>query len=203
MKNIITIQHAQSEQHVNGMIGSWTDWELTAKGVGQAERIGERLAKKIVGADYVMYSSDLKRAKKTAEIVAGRLGIIPVFTPALREINLGEAVGKSQDWARENEIGQVKTIDDIQFRGSESGRDLWYRVKKFEAAVMSGAADNVIIVSHGGTLGTFHAVWLGLGVEALNKCGIRGGAGGVSFMHEDSDGKRIIISLNDRSYAAE
>jgi len=28
-KNIITIQHPESIHHTNGMIGSWTDWELT------------------------------------------------------------------------------------------------------------------------------------------------------------------------------
>lgn len=43
MKNIITIQHTQSIHHTNGMVGSWTDWELSALGVQQANRIGEKL----------------------------------------------------------------------------------------------------------------------------------------------------------------
>lgn len=29
MKNIITVQHTQSVHHTNGMVGSWTDWELS------------------------------------------------------------------------------------------------------------------------------------------------------------------------------
>lgn len=29
MKNIIAIQHTQSEQHINKMIGSLGDWNLT------------------------------------------------------------------------------------------------------------------------------------------------------------------------------
>lgn len=29
MKTIITIQHTQAVHHTNGMVGSWTDWELT------------------------------------------------------------------------------------------------------------------------------------------------------------------------------
>ena len=33
MKSIITIQHTQSVHHTNGMVGSWTDWELTELGV--------------------------------------------------------------------------------------------------------------------------------------------------------------------------
>jgi len=33
MKTIITIQHTQSVHHTNGMVGSWTDWELSDLGV--------------------------------------------------------------------------------------------------------------------------------------------------------------------------
>ena len=36
MKTIITIQHTQSVHHKNGMVGSWTDWELSELGVQQA-----------------------------------------------------------------------------------------------------------------------------------------------------------------------
>ena len=43
MKRIITIQHCQSEQHINGMMGGWNDWELTELGSLQARRSGERL----------------------------------------------------------------------------------------------------------------------------------------------------------------
>ena len=32
MKNIITIQHTQSVHHTNGMVGSWTDWDLSELG---------------------------------------------------------------------------------------------------------------------------------------------------------------------------
>lgn len=32
MKRIYTVQHTQSEHHTNGMVGSWTDWNLTELG---------------------------------------------------------------------------------------------------------------------------------------------------------------------------
>ncbi|MBQ7983080.1 MAG: hypothetical protein IJ302_05905 [Clostridia bacterium] len=35
MKTIITIQHTESEQHRNGMIGSVSDWNLTEAGQKQ------------------------------------------------------------------------------------------------------------------------------------------------------------------------
>ena len=45
MKTIITIQHTESIHHKNGMVGSWTDWDLSELGKEQAERIGKRLVK--------------------------------------------------------------------------------------------------------------------------------------------------------------
>ncbi|MBQ8791905.1 MAG: histidine phosphatase family protein, partial [Ruminiclostridium sp.] len=44
MKDIITIQHTQSEQHINKMIGSLGDWNLTELGIKQAHSIGKNLA---------------------------------------------------------------------------------------------------------------------------------------------------------------
>ena len=200
MKNIITIQHTQSIHHTNGMIGSWTDWDLSEHGIEQAKRIGERLSLEIKNKQYVMYSSDLLRAKHTAEIIAGFLNIKPIFTDLLRERNLGEAVGKSVEWAHKNTIVWEKTIDDKPFKGAESRREAWERIMVFYRQIMKSTDENVIIVSHGDTLSIFNAIWLGLDVEMLNKCDLFGKAGGVSFMHENSDGKHIITRLSDLSY---
>lgn len=59
MKNIITIQHTQSPQHTNGMIGSWRNWNLTELGIEQAKRIGERLSREIKNERYVIYSPQI------------------------------------------------------------------------------------------------------------------------------------------------
>jgi broad specificity phosphatase PhoE len=202
MKTIITVQHPQSIHHTNGMIGSWTDWDLSDFGIEQAKRIGERLSQEIKDKNYVLYSSDLLRAKHTAEIVAGFLGIEPKYTSDLRELNLGEAVGKSEEWAHKNTIVWMKTIDDKPFIGSESKRDVWDRLLNFHNQIMASNEENIIIISHGGTLSIFYAVWLGLDVEMLNKCDLLSSSGGLSFLGEDSDKKRIISRLNDRSYVS-
>lgn len=47
MKTIITIQHTESIHHTNGMVGSWTDWDLSELGKEQAQRIGEKMAKEL------------------------------------------------------------------------------------------------------------------------------------------------------------
>ena len=201
MKNIITIQHAQSIHHINKMIGSWTDWDLSELGIQQAEKIGINLEKELSGKSYIMFSSDLLRAKHTAEIVAEHMGIPFKLMPILRERNLGEAVGKSVEWAHANTITWEKTIDDKAFKGAESRRETWNRVRPFLDEILNSVEENIIIVSHGDTLSLFNAMWIGLNVEMLNQCDLFGMTAGVSFLHENADGKRIIRRLSDMSYS--
>lgn len=200
MKTIITIQHTQSVHHTNGMVGSWTDWDLSELGIQQAENIGEKLKAELDGRNFVMYSSDLKRAKQTAENVGKFLEIEPILRKELRERNLGKCCGKSVQWLRENIEQQEKTIDDRLFSDAESRRDEWNRLKPFLDEIMSNDEENIIIVSHGDLLSVFNAMFAGLEVESLNNCEMFGLSGGVSYMFENNDGKRFIKKISDMSY---
>lgn len=200
MKTIITIQHTQSVHHTNGMVGSWTDWELSELGVQQAKRIGEKLKVELSDKKFVMYSSDLLRAKQTAEIVGGYLGLAPILRTELRERNLGRCCGKSVQWLRENQEMQEKTIDDRLFSDAESHRDEWNRLQPFFHEVMTGDEDNLILVSHGDLLSVFNVMFLGLSVETINGIDLFGMAGGVSFMFVNDEGKRIMKRMSDMSY---
>lgn len=211
MKQIITIQHTQSEHHVNGMVGSWTDWHLTEKGRLQAERIAGRLLPLLQGKEWALYSSDLLRAQETAAPLAQTLGISPILRKELRERNLGPAVGKSVQWLRENLEMQERTVDDRLFRGAESRRDAWNRLLPLFEELMASEEENILLVSHGDLLSIFNVMFLGLPVEAMNGLDLYGMAGGVSFLQVAEDradpgtakGKRVIRRLSDMSFAAE
>ncbi|HAK43012.1 MAG TPA: histidine phosphatase family protein, partial [Clostridium sp.] len=182
-------------------LGSWTDWDLTDLGKEQANNIGIKLKEEILrDSVYVMYSSDLKRARQTAEIVGQHLNLKPIINEALRERNLGSAVGKSVQWLRENQTAWEKTIDDRCIPDVESRRETWNRLEPFYNEIMSSDDENIIIVSHGDTLSIFNAMWLGLKPEELNNCDLFGLAGGVSCFIEDNSGKHIIKRLSDMSY---
>ena len=200
MKTIITIQHTQSMHHTNGMVGSWTDWELSELGIQQANRIGEKLKAELLDKKFLMYSSDLLRAKQTAENIGKHLGISPILRIELRERNLGRCCGKSVQWLRENFEMQEKTIDDRLFSDAESRRDEWNRLKPFFDEVMKSVNENIIIVSHGDLLSVFNTMFLGLNVESINTSEMFGLAGGVSYMFENNEGKRFIKKLSDMSY---
>ena len=190
MKTIITIQHTQSVHHTNGMVGSWTDWELSELGLQQANRIGEKLKTELYEKKFVMYSSDLLRAKQTAENVGKYLGLTPILRTELRERNLGKCCGKSVQWLRDNLEMQEKTIDDRLFSDAESRRDEWNRLKPFYDEIMANNDENIIIVSHGDLLSVFNAMFLGLNIETINTSEIFGLAGGVSHMFVNNEGKR-------------
>lgn len=200
MKQIITIQHTQSIHHTNGMVGSWTDWPLSELGLIQADNIGIKLSKLLEGKNVVMYSSDLLRARQTAEIVGKHLGVNPSLHHELRARNLGKCVGKSVAWLRENMEVQERTIDDRMFSDAESRRDEWNRLLPWFEQMMNDDTEVVIIVSHGDLLSVFNAMWLGLEVESLNQFELFGLAGGVSFLQKTDQGKRMIRRLGDLSF---
>ena len=200
MKTIITIQHTQSVHHTNGMVGSWTDWKLSELGVEQANRIGERLIAELFEKKFVMYSSDLLRARQTAENVGKYLGLSPILRTELRERNLGRCCGKSVQWLRENLEMQEKTIDDRLFSDAVSRRDEWNRLQPFFDEVMASNDENIIIVSHGDLLSVFNTMFLGLSIETINTSEMFGLAGGVSYMFENNEGKRFIKRMSDMSY---
>lgn len=200
MKNIITIQHTQSVHHTNGMVGSWTDWDLSALGKQQADTIGRNLAALAGDTKYVLYASDLKRAVQTAQAVGRHLGLTPVLRAELREGNLGKACGKSVQWLRENLEQPEKTVDDRLFSDGESRRDIWKRLLPFFNEIMENDQENIILVSHGGLLSVFNTMFQGLPVESMNTCELWGGAGSVSRMTVNNDGKRMIRSMGDLSF---
>lgn len=200
MKTIITIQHTQSVHHTNGMVGSWTDWELTELGKAQARNIGRRLAEMVGGKRAVLYSSDLKRAAQTAGCVAENLGVAPRYRRELRERNLGKCCGKSVQWLRDNLEMQEKTVDDRLFSDAESRRDEWERLKPFYDEIMDNDEELILIVSHGDLLSVFNAMFAGMDVKALEAFEMFGLAGGVSFLQVNDEGKHFIRRMSDMSF---
>ncbi len=200
MKTIITVQHTQSIHHTNGMVGSWTDWELTDLVRQQAQNIGINLEAELAGKRISLYSSDLLRARQTAEIIARHLDVVPVFRTELRERYLGKCCGKSIQWLQENKECEEKSIDDRIFSDEESRRDEWNRLKPFFDSIMIDDIENIIIISHGNLLSVFSAMFSGLSVESLNSLEISGAPGGVSLMYADETGKRFIKRISDMSY---
>ena len=66
MSKLILIRHGQSVWNAENRFTGWTDVDLSDKGVKEAEEAGNELRNQVID---VVHTSDLIRAKRTAEIV--------------------------------------------------------------------------------------------------------------------------------------
>ena len=132
--------------------GGWSTYGLTEKGREQVHAAKERLRNKGITQ---IYSSDLVRAKETAEIVADELSLKITYLPQFRESNNGllagmlksEAVNKYPGvyW---NALGWTEA-----WPAGESPEQFFHRIQRawygFKKQVGN---NNVLLVSHGGVM---------------------------------------------------
>ena len=90
MSRIFFIRHAETE--MAGRYCGHSDPELNAQGRAQLTKLTQLLSAEPLDA---VYSSDLRRAKSTAQSIAAARHIPLVLRPALREIDFGDWEGMS------------------------------------------------------------------------------------------------------------
>lgn len=203
MSGIILVQHCQSEHHVNNMSGGWTDTPLTELGRKQAEIIGGKLKGLIEQNDFTLYSSDLLRASQTAEIVGAKLGVEVICDQGLREINTGVAAGKTKDWAKANKNPRTKSgldLDYREFQEGESWREFYSRVCTCMDRIYESEKDkNLVIVTHGGTLGYILAWWMKFEPEMIVNAYFSSSVGGITVLSQNSYQQNVVNKFNDTS----
>src|SRR6266404_3116977 len=115
---IYVVRHGESESNVEKVVAGNTDKQLTKAGERQARERGEHLAK--IKFDAV-FSSDLMRAKRTAELIAMERELAVMTTELLRERNFGE-------WENRPEEEYLKTnkhlLEKLKILSEKEKRDL-------------------------------------------------------------------------------
>ena len=134
-----------------------TDISLDPEGERQAERLANRLAGSPHPPQFV-YSSDLARARMTAEAIARPLGLTVQTTPLLRETRLGawEGLTRADIEAR----GDAQLLADY-LRDSHAYRppdgetleSVWERINQYVTDIRrEHQSGQIAIVGHGGSL---------------------------------------------------
>ena len=143
------VRHGESETNKQGLWTGWLDVPLTEKGRADAASAGKLLSK--VTFDKI-FSSDLQRAKNTAEIAIP--GCKYEVSKMLREINVGNIAGKPLAVARGSD-DQLLTKDGYGCFGGESKVEFRKRVAEFMKILESESYENVAVFSHAGFVRTF------------------------------------------------
>lgn len=208
MKSVYIVTHPEATHHLEDLVGGWYDSDLTVRGVAHAEAIAEAFACRIPEPSATeLWSSDLRRAKRTADIVGQRLGIGVTVDADLREKNYGEAGGKPQAWLDARFVPPPETGErmrhDEGIKGSETKWELAVRAYAAMERIERSAAEHQIVVTHGFTATFLLAAWIGIPVEAAGLVNFRFTSGGISVLRKDDFFHNHQISeLNDVRHLA-
>ena len=105
-----------------------------------------------------LYSSDLRRARQTAERIAHRMQLLPAFLPEFRERRYGFFEGLTYDESRarypaDYHAFETREPDFVIPFGGESLQQLHARVSGgLRELAVQHAGETIIVVTHGGVL---------------------------------------------------
>ena len=144
---IYSTRHGQTSFNRQEIILGTTDIELDGTGEEQAEELAERIA--AIGEIDLIIASPMKRAQRTAAVVAGRCGLDVVTDERLREWDYGDFEGRSRFTEG---FADNKVNFGVRMGGSgESLLQLSHRVYSALDDIIERYHDKtVLIVSHGG-----------------------------------------------------
>ncbi len=146
---VFLIRHGQTDANKAKRIAGYTNEPLNAEGLVQAQTTATILKDKHVD---VILSSDLLRARQTAEIIAKEIGAPIIFEEKFRERNYGALEGMHEpEW----KLVAPTLRTDYTFRpeGGENFADLEHRIREAFFAHREQHANKVVaLVAHRGTL---------------------------------------------------
>ena len=160
MTKLIILRHGESEWNKLNLFTGWEDVNLTDQGKIEAKLAAFAIQNLKVDVNHA-YTSELKRASKTLEIVLNVLKKdIPIISDqALNERNYGSLTGMNKDEARnkwgDEQVKLWRRSYDIAPENGESLKDTCNRtIPYFKKNILPKLHDgeNVIITAHGNSL---------------------------------------------------
>jgi phosphoserine phosphatase len=166
---ILLARHGESDWNRSQRWQGFADRPLTDLGRRQAAELAARLDETELDT---IYSSDLRRARETAEIVARSKGLEVHATPDLREVDVGSWSGLTRAEAEAQfPEGYARWLGGGE--GWKDGETYEQMSERVVAAVQRIAAlhddRRVLVVAHGGSIRAVHAAALGLDVHSYRR----------------------------------
>jgi 2,3-bisphosphoglycerate-dependent phosphoglycerate mutase len=175
---LVLVRHGQSEWNLKNLFTGWRDVDLTEQGVKEAHEAGRKLKAQGLAFD-IAFTSALKRAQRTLDILLGEMGQTGLKTlrdQALNERDYGDLSGLNKDDARkkwgEEQVHIWRRSYDVAPPGGESLRDtlartLPYYVQEILPCVLRG--ERTVVAAHGNSLRALVMVLEKLSPEGILK----------------------------------
>ena len=198
MTEIILARHGETKWNVEEIFRGRTDIELNETGIKQAELLAEYLSRVKIDA---VYSSPLKRALKTAEMIASYHKPDIEIAPGLIDFNYGKWQGLAhqevKDKYKELYAEWLNNPDLVKMPAGESLNDVRKRATATVASILAKHKGTVVLVSHRVVNKVLICALLGLDNSHFwnikqDNCGI------TTFNYENR--RFVLTKHNDTSY---
>jgi 2,3-bisphosphoglycerate-dependent phosphoglycerate mutase len=158
MATLLLVRHGETDWNADGRLQGHTDRPLSDFGRRQAQQLAAELEGEELEA---IYSSDLSRARETAEIVAERVGLPVALDPDLRE----------KDWGNWEGLTAVER-DRVAFVGesTEAHQERMLRALRRIAKRHPGEG-RILVVTHGGSMRRAQTAAMGMALPVVENCG--------------------------------
>lgn len=152
MTLITLVRHGQTDWNLARRIQGSTDIPLNDTGRADALEAARRLGRE---QHHAVYASPLSRAKETAEIIAGELGLPVsglVHDVREREFGVGEGMVVSEyleafgDW--HSEVPGAESLDEV----CERALAALHRIARDARRRSTPTAESIVVVTHGGVI---------------------------------------------------
>ncbi|MGH2870117.1 MAG: histidine phosphatase family protein [Solirubrobacteraceae bacterium] len=154
LEGVFLARHGETDDNLEPFrFQGFTDTPLNETGRAQADTLAERV---VAQAYLSLWTSDLSRARETAEIIGARLGLTPTLDPRLREGFRGRWEGlymKDVERAEPELYAAWRRPDPgFRFPDGESLPEQQERVSAALIEIHSSAQLPALVVCHGGSI---------------------------------------------------
>ncbi len=199
---LIAVRHGETAWNRESRIQGHTDIPLNDTGLWQADRVGVAVAQESIHA---IYSSDLQRARLTAQSIGRAAGVPVQLEEGLRERHFGELEGLTHDeihtrwpeqarrWKqRDPAYGPV---------GGETLTEFYQRcVGQLTRLAQRHLGQTIVVVAHGGVLDCFYRAANGIELTAPRSWTI--GNATINRLLYSPDGLTMVGWADDGHLAA-
>jgi probable phosphoglycerate mutase len=184
---LYVVRHGQSEANLGSKMGefthpsTWHESDLTPLGIQQIKSLSTRLINVHFDA---IFSSDARRARKTAEILATERGLAINISKRLRETSAGETSKAFHDLSYEDKLSFCLDAENESY---ENAARRYVAFIQELSAHYGGLA--ILIVSHGALM---RALLISIGFATLKELP-KGSIENAGYTVLESDSKNIFL----------